>query len=71
MNNHRPTGMRADAASCGTRGRAGSAGQAPGDAAVRRRLREALERELAAATAAGDQAARERLLASLRSALTT
>jgi hypothetical protein len=71
MNNHRPTGTRAAAASCGTGGGAGSAGQALDDAAVRRRLREALKRELAAATAAGDEAARERLLASLRSALTT
>jgi hypothetical protein len=70
MNNHRPTGIRADAASCGTGAGAGTPGQALGDAAVRRRLREALKRELAAATAAGDEAARRRLLASLQSAIT-
>jgi hypothetical protein len=70
MNNPRPRGIRADAASRGTSAQAGSGGQPLGDAAVRRRLREALERELAAATAAGDQAARRRLLASLQSAIT-
>jgi hypothetical protein len=67
MNNHR---IAADAAACGTGAAASSAGRALGEAAVRRRLREALERELAVATVAGDQAARRRLLASLQSAIT-
>jgi hypothetical protein len=70
MNNHRPSRIRADAATRGTGAGAGTPGQALGDAAVRR-LREALKRELAAATAAGDQAARRRILASLESAITT
>jgi hypothetical protein len=71
MNNHQPSGIAADAAPFGTGAGAGSAEQALDEAAVRRRLREALKRELAAATAAGDQAARRRLLASLQSAITT
>jgi hypothetical protein len=63
-----PTGIRADAAS-GSAG-AGSNIRAPGldDAAVRHRLRGAIERELAVATAAGDHAMRARLLASLQRA---
>lgn len=69
MNNARPSGIRADAASCGTGAGPGIPRQALGEAAVRRRLREALRRELAAATAAGDQAARGRLRASLRAAI--
>ena len=71
MNQLRPSGIRADATSRGTGAGAGIPRQALGDAAVRRRLCEAIKRELAAATAAGDHAARGRLLASLRSLTTT
>ncbi len=59
------------AAPCGVVARADAPPLDLGDASVRRRLRAALERELAVAIAAGDQAARERLLASVQSAITT
>lgn len=65
------SGTRAGATPCGAVARADAPPLGLGDAAVRRRLRAALERELAAAIAAGDQAARERLLASVQSAITT
>jgi hypothetical protein len=61
-----PTGIRADAASRDAGAGADSPPQAPIDAEFRRRLRDALERELALATAAGDRAAPERVLPILR-----
>jgi hypothetical protein len=68
--NPTPTDIRADAASRSAG--AGSNIRAPGldDAAVRHRLRAALERELTLATAAGDFGARERLLASVQRVIT-
>ena len=65
------SGTQAGAAPYGAVARADTPPLGVDDAAVRRRLRAALERELAAAIAAGDQAARERLLASVQSAITT
>jgi hypothetical protein len=65
------SGIRAQAPWRGAAAGAGAPARGLGDAAVRHRLRDALERELAVATAAGDQAARQWLLASLRSAITT
>jgi len=65
-----PNGIRADTASCGAGVAADGRRLGLGDAVVRHRLREALERELAVATAAADQAVRERLLTALQSAIT-
>ncbi|HEY2162326.1 MAG TPA: hypothetical protein VGH24_13550 [Solirubrobacteraceae bacterium] len=63
-------GIRAEAPLRGAAAGAGAPAQGLLDATVRNRLRDALERELALATAAGDQPARQRLLASLQSAIT-
>jgi hypothetical protein len=69
--NPTPSDIRADTASRGAGVGSNSRAKDLDDAAVRHRLRAALDRELAVATAAGDHATRERLLASLQRTITT
>jgi hypothetical protein len=66
-----PSDICADPAPCSAGARSNTRAHNLDDAAVRHRVRAALERELTVATAAGDHAARERLVASLQRAITT
>ena len=69
--NRKPSDSRGDEVSRQAGAESQIRAQSSDDAAVRDRLRAALERELAVATAAGDHAARERILAALKKENTT